>query len=125
MIAYVEIIPHMKDHGKNSTLHPYHMVIQTKLSSLYTTESVVYNMNIESEHGTLLIARTAGNKNSGQRIIYSFTSPEHALGVGKKDIILAEIEACGRLLKYVSDESEKSAVEKEISGLRMALDLLT
>ena len=57
-------------------------------------------MNIESEQGSLLIARTAGNKSTGQRIIYSFTNPEHALAVGKKDIILAEVEACERVLKY-------------------------
>ncbi len=82
-------------------------------------------MNIESEQGSLLIARTAGNKNTGQRIIYSFTNPEHALAVGKKDIILAEIEACERLLKYANDESEKKAAEREISELRMTLDLLT
>jgi hypothetical protein len=82
-------------------------------------------MNIESEEGSLLIARTAGSKSGGQRIIYSFTNPEHALGVGKKEIIMAEIEACERLLKYVSDEAERKTVEKEISELRMTLDLLT
>lgn len=82
-------------------------------------------MNIESEEGSLVTARTAGNQSAGQRVIYSFTSPEHALGMDKKAIIMAEIEACERLLKYVSDESERKAVEKEIAELRMALDLLT
>jgi hypothetical protein len=82
-------------------------------------------MNIESEQGSLVIARTAGNKSTGQRIIYSFTSSGHALGMDKKDIIMAEMEACERLLRYASDESERKAVEKEISELRMALDLLT
>ena len=82
-------------------------------------------MNIESEEGCLITARTGGNKTSGQKVIYSFAHPEHALGVGKKEIIMAEIEACERLLRYVDDESERVAVEKEISELRMALDLLT
>ena len=82
-------------------------------------------MNIESDEGSLIIARAVGNKNAEQRIIYSFTNPEHALCVGKKDIILAEIQACERLLKYVSDKSEQEAAEREISELRMTLDLLT
>ena len=41
-------------------------------------------MNIESEQRSLFIARTAGNKNTRQRIIYSIASPEHALATGKK-----------------------------------------
>ena len=81
-------------------------------------------MNIESEEGSLVVARTAGS-NGAQKIIYSFTNPEHALGVGKKEIILAEIEACERLQKYTKDSAEKGPIEKEISELRMALDLLT
>ncbi len=35
----------------------------------------------------------------------------------KKDIILSEIQACKRLLKYTRDENEKFTIEK-------ALDLL-
>ncbi|MEO9294703.1 MAG: hypothetical protein ABI347_03790 [Nitrososphaera sp.] len=82
-------------------------------------------MNIENEEeGVLMTAKTTG-KRAGQRIIYSFSNPEHALGMDKKDIIMAEMEACERLLKYVRDESERKAAEKEIAELRMALDLLT
>lgn len=81
-------------------------------------------MNIECEEGSLLIARTAGSK-SGQRVIYSFTNPENVLAVGKKEIILAEMQACERLLKYTNDAFETGLIEKEISELRMALDLLT
>ncbi len=82
-------------------------------------------MNIESDEGALIIAKTTGSESTGRKIIYSFTTPEHALGMGKKDILMAEIEACEKLLKYVNDKSERKAVEKEISELRMALDLLT
>jgi hypothetical protein len=42
----------------------------------------------------------------------------------KKDIFQAQIEACVRLLKYVSSESEKAVVEKEIAELKATLDLL-
>ena len=81
-------------------------------------------MNIESEEGSLLVARTAGSK-SGPRVTYSFTNPVNVLAVGKKEIILAEIEACERLLKFTKDVIERGLIEKEISVLRMALDLLT
>ena len=43
----------------------------------------------------------------------------------KKAIVEAEIQACEKLLKYAPNESERSVVEKEITELRMALDLLT
>jgi hypothetical protein len=43
----------------------------------------------------------------------------------KKDIIQAEIAACEKLSKYARAESDKKVIEKEISELRMSLDLLT
>ena len=42
----------------------------------------------------------------------------------KKDIVLAELEACDRLLKYARDQTDKNAIEKEIAELKMALDLM-
>ena len=43
----------------------------------------------------------------------------------KKDILSAEIEACERLLKYTVDETDRKAIEIEISELKMALDLMS
>jgi hypothetical protein len=81
-------------------------------------------MNIaETEEDSIIIARTCGC-NSGRKVAYSITNPSHALCLDRKDIILAEIEACERLLKY-ADESEKKVIEREIADLRMTLDLLT
>lgn len=40
----------------------------------------------------------------------------------KKDVLKAQINACERLLKYTKDASERSAVEEEISELRMTRD---
>ncbi len=82
-------------------------------------------MNIESEVEPMIAARTCGCKDRGQRVTYSFVDPVHALCIDKKDIIIGEIQACTRLLKYAVDESERKTVEREISELRMALDLLT
>jgi len=40
------------------------------------------------------------------------------------DIILAELEACQKLLKYPGYAEEKETIEKEITELKTALDLL-
>ncbi len=42
----------------------------------------------------------------------------------KKYIIEAEVEACERLLKYSINISEKAVIEREISELKAALDLM-
>lgn len=83
-------------------------------------------MNLaQSEVDAVIIAKTCGCKERGQRISYAYVHPYHSLCLDKKDILAAEIQACERLLKYVPNESERSVVEKEIVDLRMALDLLT
>jgi hypothetical protein len=83
-------------------------------------------MNISNaETGFLIIAKTCGCKNTDRKVTYFFASPAYTLCLDKKEIIMAEIEACERLFKYALEESDRSAVEKEISELRMALDLIT
>lgn len=83
-------------------------------------------MNIaQSENESVVIAKTCGCENAGRKVTYVFVDQTHALCLDKKDIIEAEIEACERLSKYAIDESDKKAIEKEISELRMSLDLLT
>jgi hypothetical protein len=83
-------------------------------------------MNIaQSENESVVIAKTCGCKNAGRRVTYAFVDQAHALCLDKKDIIQAEIVACEKLSKYAIEESDRKAVEKEISELRMALDLLT
>ncbi len=82
-------------------------------------------MNIESEAECLIVAKTCGCTTRSRKVSYAFIDQSHALCLDKKDIIIAEIEACERLLKYVSTESDRQAVQKELLELRMALDLLT
>jgi len=83
-------------------------------------------MNIESEGAgeCLVVAKTCGCSDHGPRVSYAFVDQAHDLCFDKKDIIMAEIQACERLLKYLNNDSDRSAVEKELSELRMALDLL-
>lgn len=81
-------------------------------------------MNIaQTEVVSIAVAKTCGCKDS-KKIAYTFTDQYHSLCLDKKDVIMAEIDACERLLKYAQDESDKCAVEKEITELRMALDLM-
>lgn len=81
-------------------------------------------MNIaETEVRSIIIAKTCGCKDS-RKVAYTFTDEYHSLCLDKRDVIIAEIDACERLLKYAQDESDRRAAEKEIAELKMALDLL-
>lgn len=78
-------------------------------------------MNIVETH-FIVEAKTSGyNKN--KTISYRFIESAHSLCFDKREIILAQIEACERLSKFSSDEIEQDAIKKEISGLKLALDM--
>jgi transcription initiation factor IIE alpha subunit len=83
-------------------------------------------MNISATEVPLkIIAKTYPCKEgSNKKVIYSLTDTYHSDYVDKKDILSAELEACERLSKNATDESERTAIETEISELKMALDLL-
>jgi hypothetical protein len=81
-------------------------------------------MNIaQTENPFIVEAKTCGCKNK-KNITYSFIESSHSLCIDRKEIILAQIQACDRLLKYVKDKTELGAIEKEIFDLKLALDLL-
>jgi hypothetical protein len=84
------------------------------------------NMNISvTEVPLKIVAKTCRCKErKNKKVIYSFTDTYHSLCLDKKDILSAELEACGRLLKNAMDGSERTAIDTEISELKMALDLL-
>jgi hypothetical protein len=69
-------------------------------------------------------AKTCGCKRSDRKIAYTFVDTYHGLCMGKKDIITSEIQACERLRDCARDEVDRNVIENEISGLKMALDLL-
>lgn len=79
-------------------------------------------MNIEEAETPLVEARTCGDKN--RKVAYKFMDAFHSLCIDKKDILLAEIGASETLLRACNDEADRVAVQKEISDLRMALDLM-
>jgi len=70
-----------------------------------------------------MVAKTCGCKDTERKVTYSFVDSYHSLCRDKKDIILSEIQACERLLKYTRDDNDKIILEKEIAELKLALDL--
>jgi hypothetical protein len=82
-------------------------------------------MNIaESENPFVIEAKTCGCKDK-RSITYSFIESSHSLCIDRRDIILAQIQACERLLKYLKDVTELAAVEKEIATLKLTQDLMS
>ncbi len=80
-------------------------------------------MNIvQIESPFIIEAKICYCKNK-KNITYSFIESSHSLCIDKREIILAQIQACERLLKYVKDKTDLAAIEKEISELKLALDL--
>jgi hypothetical protein len=82
-------------------------------------------MNISNiEEPFKIVAKTCGCKEKKKKVTYSFIDESHGLCIDKKDIILAELEACERLLKYTPDKVDEETIRKEIAELKMALDLI-
>jgi hypothetical protein len=71
-----------------------------------------------------IMAKTCGYSKRNKRVTYALLDSYHSLCLDKKDIIHSEIQACQRLLKYTKDKADKKVIEKEITGLKMALDLM-
>jgi hypothetical protein len=71
-----------------------------------------------------IVAKTCGCKDLKRKVTYSFVDSYHSLCRDKNDIILSEVQACERLLKYTGDENDIVVLEKEIGELKLALDLL-
>ena len=59
-----------------------------------------------------------------RRIAYSIMDFHHSLYINKKDIILAQISACELLYKYTTDSFDRKVLKKEISDLKLMLDLI-
>jgi hypothetical protein len=82
-------------------------------------------MNISEIELPLIVAKTCGCREKNRRTVtYQFIDSYPSLCLDKKDLILAQLKACERLLEYILDE-DKNTVESEITELKMALDFLT
>ena len=61
---------------------------------------------------------------SNRQVLYAFSDNLEVLFLDKKEMILNQIRACEKLLKYALDNDDRKAVEKEIDELKSSLDLL-
>lgn len=69
-------------------------------------------------------AKTCPYKNNKRVISYQFIESYHSLCIDRREIILAQIQACERLLKHTKNKDDSSLVKREISDLKLALDLI-
>jgi hypothetical protein len=82
-------------------------------------------MNIaQTENPFIIEAKTCGCKNK-KNITYSFIESSHSLCIDRREIILAQIQACERLLKYVKEDMDLRLIKKEISELKFTQDLIS
>ena len=79
-------------------------------------------MNIaQIEIPFLVEAKACGCKNKRRNISYSFLESAHGLCIDRREIMLAQIQACERLLKYTKDEVDYMIIKKEITELKLEL----
>ena len=78
-----------------------------------------------SDVPTLLTAKTCSSScKNAKKVVYSFADEaSQVLFVDKRDVIKNQLEACQRLLSYIS-KIDRALVEKEILELKMVLDLM-
>lgn len=80
-------------------------------------------MNIVKTENPFIIEAKICGCNNKKNITYSFIESSQSLCFDKREIILAQIQACERLLKYVKENMDLFTIKKEISELKLALDL--
>jgi hypothetical protein len=79
-----------------------------------------------AEASSLVIAKLCGCKESRRKVAYSLINESHGLCLDKKDLIISQLEACDKLLRYTSNENDNRIVlQQEVRELKMALDLMT
>lgn len=79
---------------------------------------------IENEVPYLVEAKTCGCNERGKSVSYHFIESSHSLCLDKGELMLSQIQACERLLKYTKDNSEILVLQDEITKLKLALDLI-
>jgi len=79
---------------------------------------------IENEVPYLVEAKTCGCNERGKSVSYHFIESSHSLCLDKGELMLSQIQACERLLKYTKDNSEILVLQDETTKLKLALDLI-
>ena len=82
-------------------------------------------MNItETELPLEIVAKTCSCSGKNRKVTYLILDSYHSICREKKDIIIGQLGACEKLLKYNIDNKDKNTIEKEINELKLILDLI-
>ena len=80
-------------------------------------------MNVTDVESSIQIDAKICGSAQRRKIAYSIMDYRHSLCINKRDIILAQISACELLYKY-TEGFDKDVLKKEISDLKLILDLI-
>ena len=85
-------------------------------------------MNILEIESPFKIEAKTSKFNDETNVIYSVAESYHNLCIDKKEIIIEQIKACENLLRFNNNNnnnnSDSLALKKEISELKLALNIL-
>ena len=59
-----------------------------------------------------------------KNVLYYFSESTHSLYLDKEAIMLAQVHACERLLDLSRDQTDTAVLEKEISKLILAIEMM-
>lgn len=81
-------------------------------------------MNIVEMESPFVIEAKITGFNRNRSVTYSPVDSYHNVFINKRDLILAQIHACERLLKYTTDRIDQIILEKQIADLTLMLNLI-
>ena len=82
-------------------------------------------MNILEIESPFKIEAKTSKFNDETNVIYLIAESYHNLCIDKKEIIIEQIKACENLLRFTNNNNSDSlALKKEISELKLALNIL-
>ena len=81
-------------------------------------------MNILEIEFPLKIEAKTTRYNDKTNIIYSIAELQHNICINKKEIVREQIKACENLSRYTTNKTDTLALQREISELKIALDIL-
>lgn len=80
-------------------------------------------MNILEIEFPLKIEAKTTKYNDKTNIIYSIAELQHNICINKKEIVREQIKACENLSRYTTNKTDTLALQREISELKIALDI--
>ncbi|HET6808896.1 MAG TPA: hypothetical protein VFH28_07530 [Nitrososphaera sp.] len=88
--------------------------------------NIVADLNNNSTHVSITAKTCVLNREDGKRkVVYAYSDYAHSLFVDKREMLLAQLISCKRLLKYTTDTADRKSIEREIAELNLVLDLMT